>query len=923
MPKPWELDWSQPQPPSTPKPWERDWSAPDNPKLPAFDPVAAAARQLDLDVSASNRHATSGKVQTSMGDVPASGVARYSTVNLTAEPPAPMKPNVSPVSNPAWLAYRAVDALKRGAESPTPEWQRGMYEAKFGKPAPSNLGAAFREPAKQMASGIEDISKAGSVDQAAGGASKIVRGTLDAYSGPEVMAPVAIAAPVQLVTGMVAGTASGKTAKATAKALGAGEGVSDLAEDMVGFGVGMAAGAKTPSAGKIKAKVKEYTKTDPYPALARVFRGAPTADTLLPILPETLTIIQSGNPGVELHGVTKGRLNIIDAANKSLDQNQASLNRWLFQKRGTKVSGDALVKAAKDAIPELEWRTDPEGSAAIVADAERAFGGKEFGVSELRDFLRTKNAQDSSFWRKSSPRQQQANTAGEPSAIDVAVTDAMRNELYRALDPPNNGAGPREIQRQAGNIIKFRDAIIRRNNAIVAEQSLSKVGEYADAAKRWARALWPGKATGSGIAYAEGSEGRSLPLLKRALKSVKGEKPPELPQPPEISIAGLLPRGNAQFSAGGVIVPDVLGRPDLRVPYNAGLLEAPAPGPQIPSSGRTFYVGAPGQVPEWGVPAGKATAPKSTVFDASGKESQGRPYTSPGRIIDMRGRGTGEFVPVEDTSSVGSMNPPPMLQTPQPEPGVIPPSRAASVIDRNTQPAPHGGPGPAYEWWWSQQPPTKAELQLRYEQLFNRAENLSPQRPVRVPETGVPEGVARGVDARENVARQVLNGRKLKDATPTELRVIDELIAEGYGSVPKYAKGGIITRPTLLVDAETKRPTGLMAEEGPEAIVPLEKLVEQPDSLTTQLDELANLKRRVVKIPKGSFPRSTPDGMVTHADQEGNRFVFNPNLISKNDIKVAIKMNRLPHILNAAGSSQSHLKRSMKQAKRVAPRQTS
>lgn len=126
--------------------------------------------------------------------------------------------------------------------------------------------------------------------------------------------------------------------------------------------------------------------------------------------------------------------------------------------------------------------------------------------------------------------------------------------------------------------------------------------------------------------------------------------------------------------------------------------------------------------------------------------------------------------------------------------------------------------------------------------------------------------------------------------------------------IPKFAKGGVIRRPTLLVDAATKKPTGLMAEAGPEAIVPLggketaaaSTVPEKPDAIGEQMNQLSNLKRRVVMIPRGSFPRIAPEGMVTHADQHGNKFVFNPSLIGIHDIKLAIATNRLPGILGAA-----------------------
>ncbi len=198
--------------------------------------------------------------------------------------------------------------------------------------------------------------------------------------------------------------------------------------------------------------------------------------------------------------------------------------------------------------------------------------------------------------------------------------------------------------------------------------------------------------------------------------------------------------------------------------------------------------------------------------------------------------------------------------------------------------------------WWRNQPD--------YAAMFDQADKLAARRArtaPTVPETGVPENVARVVDARERMAKS-LTGKPWDKASASEQNIIDQMITEGHGQsvqpIRKYARGGIIKSPTILVDAKTRKTTGIMAEEGPEAIVPMK------DGLGQQLDDLTSMKRRVVMVPKGAFPRSVPEGMVTHADQRGNKFIFNPNLISKNDIRVAIATNRIPHLL---GGGQSRI----------------
>jgi hypothetical protein len=130
------------------------------------------------------------------------------------------------------------------------------------------------------------------------------------------------------------------------------------------------------------------------------------------------------------------------------------------------------------------------------------------------------------------------------------------------------------------------------------------------------RALLPGKATGAGIAFAEGSEGRSLPLIQRAFAAVEGKPTNAIPVPKGLYPTGdttrllgpgarqmgpitpdassvqaqdlaphqqvprmrkALPPGGAPFTQG-TSVPDVLGKPGQGIPYNAGLLEPPIPG---------------------------------------------------------------------------------------------------------------------------------------------------------------------------------------------------------------------------------------------------------------------------------------------------------------------------------------------------------
>ncbi len=142
-----------------------------------------------------------------------------------------------------------------------------------------------------------------------------------------------------------------------------------------------------------------------------------------------------------------------------------------------------------------------------------------------------------------------------------------------------------------------------------------------------------------------------------------------------------------------------------------------------------------------------------------------------------------------------------------------------------------------------------------------------------------------------------------------------EEIKSYLAALPKYAKGGIIKKPTLLSDLKTGKPTGIMAEAGPEEIKPLDK----PD-LSTELDELSARTRRAVRIPSGTFPRSIPDGMATHVDSStGDKIAFNPSLIGIHDIKTAVAMKRLTPLLGRthSPSAMSSTKHIMKQSRKI------
>lgn len=556
-----------------------------------------------------------------------------------------------------------------------------------------------------------------------------------------------------------------------------------------GIGVNTFLGAKTPKIMEGVANapntIRNLRRVDTRVATNRALRPTPSDPNFPDHTPQSLAAIKEANNGVNPATITNGKLDMIDVSGKAIAQHQAALDKWLTRAKGVRVPGDEIVNATHQAIPELMWTRDPAGARALIQQAQDAFGGKMFTVDQFRTFLKSENADLSAFYKRTPGAQTDAAVAGTPPGIEAAQTRRIRDVLYKALDPEGDGAGPRTIQARTGDLISKRDAALRRNNAIVAEQPLTPIGKVVDPIKAAIRAVLPGKATGAGIAFAEGSEGRSLPLLRRAFDAAGDSE--KLPLPG----TDLYPTGDSTR-----LLPP--GSPQIEAPPDA--------------SGVHSYPGMGSLTPER-----RAIAP---------------------------GRGTIVTPPPADTSGV-------TVTTGEP---------LRAPVSRQLQAGP------------SVRTPSD---------LSGQAGDITDLVPVKDPLTGKIEYIPRPTPVRGNI------------------------------QLPRYANGGIIKRPTLLIDAKTRKPTGLMAEAGPEAIVPLgggvtadAPTVPKSDAILDQLGQLSDHKRRVVMIPRGTFPHTAPDGMVTHHDQSGNRFVFNPHLIGIHDIKVAIASHALPRILGVSAKSK-------------------
>ena len=273
---------------------------------------------------------------------------------------------------------------------------------------------------------------------------------------------------------------------------------------------------------------------------------------------------------------------------------------WLARARqaGVTVRGDEIVNATRNAIPQLMWTKDPAGAKALIDEAQRTWGGKQFSPDEFRDFLKTGNAGLSRFYKQAPTAQGAAATAGSPPAINEAEISGIRNALYKTLDPEGQGAGPQQVQERTGNVINLRNAAERRSNSILGERPVTplraamRVGmspfELASAPFRsnpeyvLNRALHPIRGGADALIqslYRQAPEAEPLPLPGGAYPRASASHmigPPSIVTPPPADTSFVrsapltaeqqttrmlkaLPPGTAPFTQG-TSVPDIMGQ---------------------------------------------------------------------------------------------------------------------------------------------------------------------------------------------------------------------------------------------------------------------------------------------------------------------------------------------------------------------------
>ena len=218
--------------------------------------------------------------------------------------------------------------------------------------------------------------------------------------------------------------------------------------------------------------VRGLTKLNPEVATERAWRPGPADSDFPKIAPQAVSEVKTfGRPNVRTNAGT------IEAAGPAIEAHQNALEGWMNRARqaGVTVSGDDIVRATEAAIPQTMKLESPAEAARLVEQARQAYGGRRFSVDDFRQYLREKNSGQQSFYGKSNSAQQAGITSGTPAAIEKAQGDAIRDVLYRALDPEGEGAGPRQIQERTGSVINLRKAAERRSNAITGEKAVRPI----------------------------------------------------------------------------------------------------------------------------------------------------------------------------------------------------------------------------------------------------------------------------------------------------------------------------------------------------------------------------------------------------------------------------------------------------------------
>lgn len=298
--------------------------------------------------------------------------------------------------------------------------------------------------------------------------------------------------------------------------------------------------------------------------------------------------------------IKTGKFNLPGAAQKAINAYKATLEPWFNRVEGQTTPLQGPIKATIDTVSRMN-PSDQGEHAYLIDKAVQDYGGTHT-AREVKDKLELINKHLNAFYNQSASGQNAA-LAKTPVAVLEAQRNALADDLYKFLDPENAGAGPRAIQKRISDIIDIKSAADRRSNAIVAEQPMTRIGQVIQEktepfktllSQYVPRMFLPPAldkvAGGAGLPFAEGSNGRTIPMLKRAfaagdenagqldLGSMPRPGPRQIAAPADTSgpvpaavrdfksvgspyapTQKLLPAATSKIDVSGTIVPDTLG----------------------------------------------------------------------------------------------------------------------------------------------------------------------------------------------------------------------------------------------------------------------------------------------------------------------------------------------------------------------------
>ena len=405
------------------------------------------------------------------------------------------------------------------------------------------------------------------------------------------------------------------------------------AEALAPFG-GKALDLLSQGADAISPTVSKLWRANPRVYSAQLFPKAGAAP-LIPRLGEAFedlkqfggapdtTILGNDKVGVEHLApselVQKGP-SLTETAADNLEEQ--GLAPWMDRARvnGWTVPGDDIVQGRINAIPTMMWREDPKGAMALVKEAQDAYGDKQLTVDEAKELLEEKNKGSAPFQRQTVSRQGTSEVGATPPAIESADAGAVRNALYQTLDPENEGAGPRQIQRRIGNQLQLKDAAEGEVGNITAEHAGTVLGGFVKPVGNLLAAMKFGRPMKFFETLGHPWDGPSDAMITKLYREAGPAAP--LPKPPpfraQVSPAGLLDAPPARLGgAMGTQYDPMMGeRPTSTA---AGM---PPEWHQNVWQG----AGAPRQLPPGSAPFTRGTSvPDTTVVP--GEMPRGTPYT--------------------------------------------------------------------------------------------------------------------------------------------------------------------------------------------------------------------------------------------------------------------------------------------------------